>query len=876
VSPRRAVAALAVLLAAAAPRAAEPPGPPSREDIARWVKQLGAEDFETREQASKKLWEAGARAEPDLEKALAEADDVETRRRVAEILERFRWGVYPDTPKEVLERIGRYQVAEPAGKLAVVDELMGLGLPGARTVVKIAGVEKDPNVRRELLGKLTNDMARLAPTLLLDDGHATLEKLLDLTLEQEYRLGVGHYAAYGLLRGDLDARIDRFRGSEKNGTNPKRDAEILARLYRAKGDAAAALDAARRSGNEELVDALLFEAGDWKELARRHADAGGDAERLGYRAAYCRLAGDREGFEAALASLRAHVAELKPGTENENRLFGYARAFFLNGRPAEGLAALERAGLYADAYEILGFQGRFDEAFALIEKARAAGSRDLPRLEILHARTLCLIGERDKATPIFARYAEQIKPGADFSWFEDLVEAEFLCGLKDEAFDHAVGVLGVSNDQGWPTRLFRKLFPGRGETAEALWRFLVNHGPENGDRPGAMKRLRRLMDGKADAAEVRELLEREANRKWKEPPRPEDVAAERLALAEIALAAGLGKEGEELLTRADTAAAWLRLGDRRAEGKEWDQAAAAYRRSWEKEPSRPLPLFLHGQALLRAGRPKEGNKAVEDAHWIALGDDELRHRFAVELVQRGHDQEARRENDLLLRVAEPGEFHAGEAFRRNAHAALKRGDYRTAADAQERSMLFVLRPHIFFLSKGAYVLVPALVTSLRAQELVAAGKVPEALALVERYREMMPNGLEAATGLVPQLEKAGQTKEADALFDATLKAQLRLARDHPRWAHAHNGVAWLSACCRRNLDPALEHALKAVELAPENAGYLDTLAEVYFQRGERDKALEAERKALRLAPQRGYLQKQLRRMEAGDPKAPLPLEDEDD
>src|SRR2546430_2635104 len=84
------------------------------------------------------------------------------------------------------------------------------------------------------------------------------------------------------------------------------------------------------------------------------------------------------------------------------------------------------------------------------------------------------------------------------------------------------------------------------------------------------------------------------------------------------------------------------------------------------------------------------------------------------------------------------------------------------------------------------------------------------------------------------------------------------------------------SCCGRDLDRAQEYALKAVELAPDNSGHLDTLAEVYFQRGERDKALATERRAQRLAPQRLYLRKQLARMEAGDPKAPLPPEDDDD
>jgi Flp pilus assembly protein TadD len=83
----------------------------------------------------------------------------------------------------------------------------------------------------------------------------------------------------------------------------------------------------------------------------------------------------------------------------------------------------------------------------------------------------------------------------------------------------------------------------------------------------------------------------------------------------------------------------------------------------------------------------------------------------------------------------------------------------------------------------------------------------------------------------------------------------------------------LSACCGRNLDGALEHARKAVELAPDNAGYIDTLAEVYFQRGDKDKAVAAQRKAVELDPKKSYNRKKLARIEAGDPSKPRPPED---
>ena len=134
---------------------------------------------------------------------------------------------------------------------------------------------------------------------------------------------------------------------------------------------------------------------------------------------------------------------------------------------------------------------------------RTANSPDAPVLEILKARTLYSLGEKDKAKAIFARYGGQIKGTAGASWPETLIDAEMRVGLKDQAAEHAALVLATSRDQGWPERLFPKLFPKNGRD-----------GRDAVDDPGGacrtrrrptlrraevMKKLRGLLDGTADA-----------------------------------------------------------------------------------------------------------------------------------------------------------------------------------------------------------------------------------------------------------------------------------------------------------------------------------------------------------------------------------------
>ena len=81
---------------------------PSPEQIARWVEQLGDNDFATREKATELLWKAGSAAESALQQAL-KSTDLEVVRRARELLDRFKFGIYPDTPAEVVRLIERYR-----------------------------------------------------------------------------------------------------------------------------------------------------------------------------------------------------------------------------------------------------------------------------------------------------------------------------------------------------------------------------------------------------------------------------------------------------------------------------------------------------------------------------------------------------------------------------------------------------------------------------------------------------------------------------------------------------------------------------------------------------------------------------------------------
>jgi predicted Zn-dependent protease len=60
----------------------------------------------------------------------------------------------------------------------------------------------------------------------------------------------------------------------------------------------------------------------------------------------------------------------------------------------------------------------------------------------------------------------------------------------------------------------------------------------------------------------------------------------------------------------------------------------------------------------------------------------------------------------------------------------------------------------------------------------------------------------------------------------------------------------------RKLDAAERHVKKALATSPRQSAYLDTMAEIHFARGRRDKALEWSRLAVNYTPEDVLLRRQ--------------------
>src|SRR5207244_4122665 len=151
-----------------------------------------------REKSRQPRWEAGAAAGPALRQALASGDAGVVRRARA-VLDKFEWGVYPDTPPAVAAAIERYRGGDDEGKAQAVRDLAGLGKPGLVALAKLAAKADTPESRQFLGAALTQAAQQAVPLLLVERDHATAEALLEACLIGDTEDAVANYAAFVYL-----------------------------------------------------------------------------------------------------------------------------------------------------------------------------------------------------------------------------------------------------------------------------------------------------------------------------------------------------------------------------------------------------------------------------------------------------------------------------------------------------------------------------------------------------------------------------------------------------------------------------------------------------------------------------------------------------
>jgi tetratricopeptide (TPR) repeat protein len=623
---------------------------------------------------------------------------------------------------------------------------------------------------------------------------------------------------------------------------------------------------AEKSGDEALLAHLLDEAEDYKALAKSPpAELKESPEAM---AALYHRAGDSEAFDAAV----------KKVPQGDHAIL--ASLYFFNGQPRKAIEAYGKSGDLVGTVALLSTQGRRKEAMELKapddDKLGVGGPLLLEQAVLAHR-----LGDEEVSKKLVAAAMKTItdhaeKEGKQGSLNDHPLGARLKAGKRmgkfDEAIDDVAEVLDKVKSTSAPSYVLAELGTPRDREALSLvWQFLRDKQKDT-NQSETLKLLRGWFVNKKADKDFDDTIA--SAKKWEGAGK--DRAAEwKQALARVYLAVGKDKDAEEIykgLTQdSKVPADYQRLGDYYFGARRWDEAAGAYEEALKLDPTLAVPAYLRGLALTKIDRTKEGQALIERARLLPLGEESTRFALAEQLGRNGFADEAAQEQLILVRTAPFRSIYASNASVSLGGRAAQKRQYADAARYFRRMATNVaLSRSGTFSDTRAYLIVPGRAHQYEALAQIEAGKLDAAQAEAKKLLEYLPEETGVTADLVRALEKADKKDDADKLFEEAYKRLEKATEEAPKFGDAFNRLGWLTARTGRKLKEGLANAKKATELSPKSAVAFDTLAEVYFQSGDKDEALAAIKKAVELAPKVAYYAAQQKRIEAGDKKAELP------
>lgn len=887
------ISALAWVAAAAPDGAADPGLAVAEKSIGAWVDDLAHQKYRTREEASRKIWAIGDPALPELQEA-ASGPDPEQAYRARELIRKIQMHITPETDPEVVQLVERFDKALIDEKVNLFDKLYRKR--AWRQILKLYAAEANPEMQSRLEDALRSRMAGVdgvagvavtaARECLLDGDAKAAREYLEMAPANPQ--GLLALADFHRSQGTLDAELERAKTLE----GARGQAWQFA-LQRAAGNLDAARDAAEAAGSTRLSAAMAALAGDplpW--LLSCEVDAEGKKISSSYVELAIRRWQDKPIRPAELDVLaRAANSRNRPSGRITaiNSLFllgepALAEPAFLKNAPLEAFHYFEMLERIPDALKALGLDPEKPDYASWVEKRIdniSKGDGENEQDTGMDTQELALLAHFLEHRGMHAVAAEAyLKPLATFAENDAKNYAEFLgtlfgsslrggvLGAPQLARDAAVAWAGESDDR-WE-EVITAAFGGEDETL-AIWDWLDELNPKS-------SRVERLDGLLALCGMGRDKLG--LRRKWL------DLAWDSLKKSPEEMRPPLLEMMSFLADRNPDVAMSLRIwemlpeasrkemdGDRHlmnlsAAGR-WQEAADFFLKQIDlisKSSADPQPFFFaYAAACLRkAGRVEEATAQDALVDKLALGNDAM---LIASAYAFGYD--FKRAADWRARAARQSDPEDPQTYVRalesHLEALMEEGRWKEAGSVAEVLAQIVV-------SEDSISTAPLAGLKLRLQSdlgrALANLKTDRAgsIAMLARCLKMFPSDGSLADEFFPALRKMGLVKEHDEWFQQSWERMSAVVARFPDSDNTCNTAAWLAARAMRKLDEAEALEMKALANNPDQSAYLDTMAEIHFARGDRQKALEWSTKAVNFLPADPMLRRQHERFRT----APLP------
>lgn len=341
--------------------------------------ELGEGDYARRQSAMRRLWSERETMREAVQRA-ARHSDPEVASRARWILQQWQQGVLPDIPPEVLKRLADSEGIERLQRLLEAGQFHAVIVAAEQAATTAEG----PSLRDDISDLLQRRFAFFVRTAEQTNQFDAFCDLLDVATESP-ALAVARAELLTRLGFDLAERGELPESARRWSETQRARTTVLIRATR--GDVPAALEAARQADQEDMVRACLLLLGDWEALIgepRRQAEAAPPGSLLAYRSwSDVLVAAARAGQDSLADQAAEQLAEPAPteavSAADRPALELRWRSLLIHGYVEPALRLL-RSHDPADAAEVLGYLGRFDEAFEVLGIRRESFEQDLRSL----------------------------------------------------------------------------------------------------------------------------------------------------------------------------------------------------------------------------------------------------------------------------------------------------------------------------------------------------------------------------------------------------------------------------------------------------------------------------------------------------------------
>ena len=837
-----AIAMTAATLALANPDKTEEKNTTPQSGIHTLINELADNDYSTRENATKKLWDIGPPALPALRKA-AQSKEPEAASRAKELLLYIQAGVLSDSPEDVKTMVLKYSEANGEKKLSILQKLVSDG--HWRQALNLAQIEPNLNIKNKILADIHNKVRNEARKAIATKNFNRVEEIIKLLGNSDQ--GLIMQAWFYKQRNQINAQL------KAAAKIPGQDsARWRLALHRANGNIKGALKEAEALGDTQLVASLKLLQGNPTPWLKTHISTQNAIADITCNIQIALLQGEQKQAH----KLTKNLNSLKENTQhNEHIIAGLAGTgsrdlaiqLMINHQELTAFSYFDNMEDPTKALKILGIIKPTKNNYAdWIKKNTAQALEDREYSSYMKLFMLASFlkrhGESQHAMPMVKPLMDALKKDGSDVWF-NLLYNMALFELGKEAI-HLIQQRG--NEDNEADKAIRTILRDLSENnVVEIWESLKNH--HNQDLGKSLHEIAILSGLIPDPKnEVPGLQKRLLN----ETKQDVDIDEEKRLRAVLAFAQIRGDMQTCLdicQRKAIKESSWVPAQHYYSkELFQWSEIEPYYTQKVRSDPSDYRSLCYLYIALRKQGKNEQTGDILQRLLTLSMGNTKELNDIATEFYQAGLYKEATEIWLQSLTMAHPNSPSFQVAIRSLADSPQHLYDSK-----QWHLASAIAEAHIQLLARGKE---PASIHAMlrgrfkaefaRGMHQLQQGQQKQALKTLNAARKLVPGDGTLADHFFPSIREARIGKIYDVWFKESYQHIAKASQLYPKSHNTHNTAAWLCSRSVRNLDTALEHSTKALEDRPHQGAYLDTMAEIWFAKGQRNKALQWSQKAL--------------------------------